>query len=77
MTLQDKAKMLIFEIWGDVETGIGTTLSTPENCAHMYKHGLMEPGEVPLYSIRCNSALEAMQFHYDHNGWGTYTPMKE
>lgn len=64
----------IYEVWGDVETGIGTTISSQAGITEMIILGMMEPGESPLYSIRAASWVEAMTYHYEHNGWTPYRP---
>lgn len=67
---------VIYEVWGDIESGIGTLITTPENIKHMKDHGLIDEFEGPLYSIRASSWTEAMTYHHEHNGWEPYKPFQ-
>lgn len=65
--------MKIYEVWGDIESGIGTTVSTQEGIKEMKDMGLLDD-EHPLYSMRASSWNEVMTYHHEHNGWEPYEP---
>lgn len=66
--------MIIYEVWGDFDTGIGLVVSTAENIAYHVTTYDDENNLVPLYAFRARTWTEAMTLHYEHNGWGIYNP---
>ena len=77
----------LVELYAELEPGEGlvltkkkygnaSTLSTPKNIEYMKDADLFDPEERPIWSIRCETWEEAMQFYYDFNGYGTYVPME-
>lgn len=74
--------MTIYECWAvpeedqDPDEGAtALTFTTPENALAMKAKGLMEPGEIPVYSVRADSWDEAMTIHHEVQGWEPYKPM--
>lgn len=68
--------MAVYECWiGDDGTDI--TLTSPEIAADHRERGLIPADAVLAYSFEADTYNEAMQMHYDRQGWGTYHPMHE
>jgi len=69
----------IFECWGvpeelvDLEDPVcGITFTTRENAQKMSKNGVIEPIEVPLYSVRAETWEDALIAHHEIQGWEPY-----
>jgi hypothetical protein len=63
---------VIFECWEDDE---GLSLF-PAGQDPVGQHGCLPDAQL-LYTIEAGTWEEAMQKHYDRQGWGTYHPMEK
>jgi hypothetical protein len=63
-----------FQCWRDDN---GLTFAPIETIEMHKRRGLMESDAEFLYEVEADSWNEAMQKHYDKQGWGIYRPMLE
>ena len=61
-------------LWQCWQTEDGLTFSTKEGCAALASKGLLGSNPVLLYELKAKTYNEAMQAHYDLQGWGIYKP---
>lgn len=65
-----------FQCWKS-EDGCSITFAQIESIAYQLAHGLLEEDAELQYEIEAETYNQAMQEHYNRQGWGTYRPILE
>jgi hypothetical protein len=67
---------MICECWyhPDDRYNVGITFTTQENAIELVKNGMIEPGEIAIYSVKADTWAEAMTIHHEIQGYEPYVP---